>query len=318
MVKRLLREIKAQHKIITAIREQSAYSVQFYNCWNQPNEQMYWSQFFSSRHLLPEGKTAAFFSVFGDRIVIDKVHTDIKVFYSAENLKNDNYAMYADHGLGNKSIDLAMGFEVFDHPRYLRFPLWMDYLFPADSSKEDIRRICTQLRFPLIDVKDRFCCMVVSNGGDGLRKEMFEQLSSIAKIDSAGRYLHNDDSLFKSFGDNKRAYLQKYAFNICPENTSAYGYTTEKLFEAISMGCIPIYWGGGIADSQVINEDAIIRWDKGDKGQQAVNLCKELYSNSKYLNEFLSQPRLLPTAEEYVLDIFATIEHKLRTIINSK
>ena len=123
MIRRILHKVAEHREMKTAIREQSAYSVQFYNCWNQPNELMYWNQFIQAHGLLPAGKTVAFFSVFGSRSIIDKVQADVKIFYSAENLKRDNFAQYADHGLGNPSIDLAMGFEVFEHPRYLRFPL---------------------------------------------------------------------------------------------------------------------------------------------------------------------------------------------------
>lgn len=297
---------------------QSAYKVQFYNCWDQPNEQMYWNQFITSRNMLPEGGTTAVFSVFGDRGLIRKVAADVKIFYSAENLKHVNFAQYADHALGEHCIDLAMGFEVFEDPRYIRFPLWMDYMFPADSTEKEIRAICEKLRFPQMQLNRKFCCMVASNSADGLRDDMFNAISQIGHVDSAGRHLHNDDSLIKEFGDNKVAYLQSYLFNICPENTSAYGYTTEKLFEALSCGCIPIYWGADFADKAVINEDAIIRWNKNDQGRAALKQIKELYSNQKLLQEFLSQPRLLPTAEEYILDIYTTIESKLREIINSK
>lgn len=319
---KLVRKIESKLKLISEmqhqLRDQENNSVQFYNCWDQPNEQMYWNQFITSRHLLPEGKKVAIFSVFGDRAVIDKVHTDVKIFYSAENLKRINFAEYADHALGNKSIDLAIGFEVFEDPRYVRFPLWMDYVFPADSTADDIRRICKQLRHPNIEGKDKFCCIIASNSADGLRKEMFEQISKIEKVDSAGRYLHNDDSLLTDFDDNKRAYMQKYALNICPENTSAYGYTTEKVFEAISVGCIPIYWGADFADKAVINEDAIIRWDRKDGGGSALKQIQELHDNPKILNEFLEQPRLLPTAEEYIIDTYETIEKRMRELISSR
>ncbi len=297
------------------LQEQAGSRVQFYNCWNQPNEKMYWNQFITSRHLLPEGKKVAIFSVFGERSIIDKVHTDVKFFYSAENLKRINFAEYADHALGNESIDLAMGFEVFDDPRYMRFPLWMDYVFPAESTADDIRRICKQLRYPNVDGKDKFCCMIASNCADGLRKEMFEQISKIANVDSAGRYLHNDNSLQIEFGDNKTAYMQQYALNICPENTSAYGYTTEKVFEAISVGCIPIYWGAEFADKAVINDNAIIRWDRKDGGESALKQIEELHANPKMLKDFLAQPRLLPTAEEYIIDTYETIEKKMRELM---
>lgn len=79
------------------LQSQKSYPVQFYNCWEQPNEKMYWNQFITSRNLLPKGKTAAIFSVFGDRSLIRKVDAEVKIFYSAENLKSSNYAQYADH-----------------------------------------------------------------------------------------------------------------------------------------------------------------------------------------------------------------------------
>lgn len=322
IVRKIHRHIALYRHDMMQLYKQSAYRVQFYNCWEQSNEQMYWNQFITSRSILLKGKTIAIFSVFGNRTIIDKVHTDVKIFYSAENLKEDHYTKYADHALGEPSIDLAMGFEVFENLRYIRFPLWMDYMFPADSTEEKIRAKCEKLRFPLLHTRThtrrRFCCMVASNSADGLRDDMFNAISKIAHVDSAGKYLHNDDSLLTEFGDNKQAYLQSYLFNICPENTAAYGYTTEKIFEAISCGCIPIYWGADFADKAVINEDAVIRWNRKDNGAEALQKVAELWSNPKLLEEFMAQPRLLPTAEEYILDTFATIESRLRTIISNK
>ena len=300
------------------IRTQRKYQVQFYNCWDQPNEQMYWRQFIEAKNLLRDDKKITIFSVFGDRSLIRKVNADVKIFYSAENLKGSMYAQYADHALGERTIDLAMGFEVFEDPRYIRFPLWMDYMFPADSTEEQIRAKCAQLRFLKMQPNRKFCCMVASNSADGLRDDMYNAISKIGRVDSAGKYLHNDDSLVTEFGDNKQAYLRSYLFNISPENTAAYGYTTEKIFEAILCGCIPIYWGAELADKDVINEDAIIFWDRKNNGKEALKQIKELYENPKLLEEFLAQPRLKPTAEEYILDTFTTIENRIRSIINSK
>ena len=297
------------------LRTQASYPIQFYNCWDQPNDEMYWSQFIKSKNLLVDKKTIAFFSVFGDRELIHKVKATVKIFYSAENLKRPTFAQYADHALGERSIDFAMGLEVFEDARYIRFPLWMDYMFPADSTADAIRTKCQQLRFPEVHPNREFCCMVASNSADGLRDDMFNAVSPIAHVDSAGKYLHNDDSLVTKFADNKQEYLKNYYFNICPENTSAYGYTTEKLFEAILCGCIPIYWGAEFADKAVINEDAVIRWLREDNGESAIRQIKELYANQKLLEDFLYQPRLQPTAEEYILDTYATIESKLRTIL---
>lgn len=41
----------------------------------------------------------------------------------------------------------------------------------------------------------------------------------------------------------KRAVLARYRYAICFENTIFPGYLTEKLFDCLLAGCIPIYWG---------------------------------------------------------------------------
>lgn len=37
------------------IKKQKQYQIQFYNCWDQKNEDMYWGQFVQSRNLLVGG-----------------------------------------------------------------------------------------------------------------------------------------------------------------------------------------------------------------------------------------------------------------------
>ncbi len=305
---------------LNLIMSQRTEQVQFYNMWHGfERSDAYLERFLRARGLLKSDKTIAVFSCIGPRYMINMVNTDVKIFYTGENVKRYILNKYADHALRKPSIDLAMGFEVFEDPRYVRFPLWIDYMFPPESTADDIRAKCQQLRYPLsrnTHTERRFCCMVASNSADGLRDEMMSAISQIEHVDSAGLYLHNDDSLQKEYNDDKLAYLKSYTFNICPENTSAYGYTTEKLFEAFTSGCIPIYWGADFADKAVINEDAVIRWNRKDNGAEAIRKISELWSSPKLLDEFIVQPRLLPTAEEYIFDTFATLEGKLKSIIS--
>ena len=318
MLKKLYRKLLRMKAVQDQLKAQASLPIQFYNCWEQANEDMYWQQFINARHLLdshPE-KRVAIYSVFGPRSIIGKTQADVKIFYTAENLKRLNFAEYTDHCLSDSSIDLAMGFEVFEDPRYVRFPLWMDYMFSADSTEDDIRRICAKLRYPEIGARQKFCCMVASNSADGLRDEMFNKISQIARIDSSGRYLHNDDTLVTECRDNKVEYLKRYLFNICPENTAAYGYVTEKLFESISVGCIPIYWGAEIADKDIVNEDAVIFWDRQTGGEKALQKLSELYSNPKRLDEFVHQPRLTDDAETLIINKYKEIESKLKMLIN--
>lgn len=315
IVRAIYNRIGIVKNIKKQIQKQSAYNVQFYNCWEQKNDEMYWQQFLQSHNLLDNSnKRVAIFSVFGPRSIISKVNSDMKIFYSAENL--ERFPSYLGYCLDEPSIDLAMGFDYLINDRYIRFPLWMDYMFPAESTVDDIRRLCAQIRYPEIGDREKFCCMVASNSADGLRDEMLDTISNISKVDSAGKYRHNDNTLQTECGDDKCKYLRRYIFNICPENSSVKGYVSEKLFEAFREGCIPIYWGSeGYVEPDVVNKEAFIYWDRENCGNNAIKKIAELYNNQNLLNEFLRQPRLLPTAEEFILDTYSDIEKKLRQIM---
>jgi hypothetical protein len=57
--------------------------------------------------------------------------------------------------------------------------------------------------------------------------------------------------------EDKLKAMRDYRFAITFENHLAHGYVTEKLFEALAAGCIPIYWGAREALSD-FNPDAFI------------------------------------------------------------
>jgi hypothetical protein len=52
----------------------------------------------------------------------------------------------------------------------------------------------------------------------------------------------------------KRTLLSHYRFAICFENTVFPGYLTEKLFDCLLAGCIPIYWGDPTVAAQIPSE----------------------------------------------------------------
>lgn len=293
--------------------------VQFYNFWQQPLDEMYWNRWFKARPELLGNKPnlkVGMFSVFGDRNVINHTDCDVNIFYSAENLKCESYWRYSDAFLSEQKIDLSIGFEYFEHERYCRFPNWMDVFFVVQS---DIPRVCSQLRYPDISNKTRFATLVSSHDRNGLRTNIMDILEGIGQVSCPGKYRHNDDSLQNQFGDDKMAYLNQFQFNICPENSNAMGYVTEKVFQSIASGCVPIYWGScNRPELDVLNQDAIIFWNPNGDNSASLRLIEDLVRSPMMMQEFLSQPRLLPTAEEYISDAMSRIEHRIKTIIESK
>ncbi|MCK9156261.1 MAG: glycosyltransferase family 10 [Paludibacteraceae bacterium] len=306
------------------IRENKGRQIRFYNFWKQSYESMYWKRWFDAHPEILKNSpkvSVGMFSVFGDRLIIDKVACDVNIFYSAENLKNNSFNQYADFCLANQHIGLSMGFEYFDNERYVRFPNWMDVFF---LKKDDIKSVCKTLCYPNIKEKNRFAACVCSHdntiGFPLLRENIIQSFSSISKVSCPGKFRHNDDTLLKDFNDDKMEYLKRFYFNICPENSNAMGYVTEKLFHCISAGCIPIYWGSyNNPEPDVLNKDAIIFWSSDEqKNKASLKLISDLYESPKLMNDFLSQPRLLPTAEEYIYNQMDLIEKCVSSLMKRK
>lgn len=112
--------------------------------------------------------------------------------------------------------------------------------------------------------------------------------------------LHNTEILKEKYGDVKQAFLRDCIFNICPENTYAKGYITEKLLEAVLSGCIPVYWGGGDEEiTNIFNPKAILIYNPRKPGELAQRL-QSLINDPQTQEEFFSEELFLPYTAEYL------------------
>lgn len=274
----------------------------YYNWWVEGVCQKWLEDFISQRGLNPSRRKIALCSVFGEREVLNLVDADVRIFFSGENLHNPRHAQYAGYMLeGKRPFDLGIGFDYFDDERYIRFPLWMMYMFAPDSTEDDIRKKCELLRYPQIGQRDNFAALIARADWNGKRGELADTMSKYGEIKYPSAFRHNDETLKASFNDDKIAYLKQFKFNICPENTNAMGYVTEKIFESISAGCIPVYWGAySNPEPEVLNLDAII---------MDLDKC-----NLKDYDRISQLPRLKDGAEQYIINNFVKLEEKLKDL----
>jgi len=292
--------------------------IQYWNWWQDDIYSLWLRDFIVKRHLIGNSKkTIALCSVFGEKDVLDRVTADVRIFFSGENLHSPHLCEYAGYMLaGKKSFDLSMGFDYFENEHYLRFPLWLVYLFKPDWAEEDIRQQCNQLRFPQRNKRTKFASLIARADVNGVRTQMFDCISKLEKVDCPSVFKHNDDCLKTDFSDNKREYLKQFMFNICPENSNAYGYTTEKLFEAIISGCIPIYWGSyGQPENDILNQNTIIHWKMNGNNNDVIKELEYLYKNEHAYNDFISQPRLTVNAEEIIINYYKQLEYRIKNIL---
>ena len=312
--------LKHRHAIDALYQEQFTQNagkrIQRWNWWREDAHSGWFEDFILKRGLQEgSGKRIAFCSVFGEREVLDRVDADVRVFFSGENLHHPHRARYADYMLsGKRPFDLGLGFDVFENDRYLRFPLWLIYMFEPDSTREDIIQRCEQLCHPDVAGKDQFCALIARSDRNGIRKTMYDSISGLGRVDCPSALLHNDDRLVERYQDDKTAYLRQYLFNICPENSTSFGYTTEKVFESISAGCIPVYWGNDCLD--IVNPSIVLLWNRGGDNQALMDTIANLRADQALYNRFTSQDWLLPNAANFVIGKFEELEGKLKRLLH--
>jgi hypothetical protein len=205
-----------------------------------------------------------------------RLHDCTKIFYSDENLTPD----YRDY-------DYAMTCRLNDDPRHLRLPNYVVAFQP-----EEIMRKPGEAE-ALLKAKSKFCAFIVSNPSAGkgrLRTEFFHRLGRYKHIDSAGRHLNNMGGKTVGGGyPGKIAFLRDYKFNLCFENESAPGYTTEKLYNAMQAGCLPIYWGNPRIGDE-FNPKAFLNYLEFPDEESFVRKIEEIDRNDDLYLSYLREP----------------------------
>lgn len=297
------------------------YQLKLYN-WFPPfySQDLWLSKFVEGRGLLKEKPNlkAGVFTIAGPEFAIRKQRCDLKIFLARENLAYR--PQWHDFMLNEPCLDLSIGYDdIKNNNKYIRIPFWVMWTLDPLETYESIKRKVENWNSPENKsyIDRRFCSFLCSHGDKG-REMIMHGLSTIDKVDSAGRWMHNDDSLKTLYADNKTEWLKHYRFNLTPENSNGTGYVTEKLLDAISSGCIPIYWGSNNQpDPDVFNQDAIIFFEMNQENSNVIKLVTELNEDRGKYMDFASQRRLVIGAEDIIWGYYEVLEQKLRELISN-
>lgn len=193
-----------------------------------------------------------------------------RIFYNGENEKVNWHA-----------CDFAFSFDYDqdNNNRHYRLPNWVLYGDPGLLTRKDLNPQ------QILKGKVGFCNMVVSNPHSEKRIRFFHKLSEYKKVDSGGRVLNNVGGPIA----NKREFIRKYKFSIAFENSSAKGYTTEKLFEPMLENSIPIYWGNPEVHRD-FNTRSFINYHDFKNENEVIDRIIELDTNDALYLETLAQP----------------------------
>lgn len=206
---------------------------------------------------------------------VHRLHNCVKIWYAVESWLPDW-----------SECDYALSYHYLDDPRNLRLPLYVEYTDPRELVKQD---------WDFDDVmkqKTRFCAAVISNATakhGKQRVQFLDRLHQRKQVDSGGRYANNIGGPLPPGSQHKVAWLRNYRFNLCMENESLAGYTTEKIVEAMRARCVPVYWGNPrIAEE--FNPKSFLDLSNFDSDEALVERMLELEADPSAYEAMLREP----------------------------
>ena len=215
-----------------------------------------------------------FFSVFGFKHL--KYINAVRIQYIAENLRPNYW-----------ESDFSISFDYEDCGfKNIRLPLYIMYGGIA-------RLLEKKIYLSNADVKPKFCNLISSNPNAEFRNKFFNLLNSRKHVDSGGGHLNNIGYKVQ----DKLQFINDYRFTISFENSSFPGYTTEKIYESMIAGSIPIYWGNKRI-SEEFNTKSFINIHDYKNLNDVVQHIMELENDADMYNKLYSQPWIIPQIQK--------------------
>jgi hypothetical protein len=207
--------------------------------------------------------------------------------------------------------DYAFTHEYLDHPRHYRLPLYGTYHDARDPMDPYSPQRLIEPKPPveaLLAQKTKFCCALISNARAPERLRFMEKLSKYKKVDSGGKVANNIGHVVPHTVNGKNGkleFIKDYKFVLAFENQSHPGYTTEKIYEPMTVHSIPLYWGDpcvgrdfNIRSFVNCSDD---RWDAAIERIIAIDssedeyraMLREPYFNGNVVNEFIKEDNVI-------------------------
>ena len=186
--------------------------------------------------------------------------------------------LYPDFSLS----DYTMAYLRLTHPRYLRMPDWAIIYRPEHFLKTPgySNRIMSEDR--------EFCAFVASNGNlrrTRRRMDFFRKLNARRRVNSGGRVMNNVGGPVA----DHYSFARRHRFYMAFENAAYPGYTTEKIADGMTNGCIPIYWGDPLVGND-FNPQSFIDVSRFADDESAIDHILAVADQPDLYRHYLEQP----------------------------
>lgn len=148
--------------------------------------------------------------------------------------------------------------------------------------------------------KNRVCMLVSSGVNQSGREEYLAELMKYTPVDSYGRLYHNKDMDGEDRGwESKIELYSQYKFVIAFENSILEDYVTEKLYDPLISGSVPVYLGAPNVVEYLPGDDCVLRADRFGSPQELAKYIERCYADDE---EYLKYHRWrnLPWREDFV------------------
>lgn len=247
-------------------------------------------------------------SCFGNINNVDKVKSKIKIFFYGENL--NRFPPYNNINLLKSKFDMIIGFiKTNKEHKLYRLPLWMMF-YPYYNYKEEdnILKYIENEYNKNRKLKKEGCSLVSHHDRWGQRTKIYNEMIKYTKIYCPSTFKNNMPRIGEKWED-KINFIKQTIYNICPENSEYYEYYTEKIFNALEAGCIPIYWAIDRPEKDIIEEKCYcfvdIKKDISEKINHVINNREEYYL------ERIFKPEAGKVVSRYYYDIIEGIKERL-------
>ena len=159
------------------------------------------------------------------------------------------------------SLESAVHYPAMNDPAFMQlFDVEMSYRQSADiwtpyipsDFVENLEAINTKPR------SHNYCAFISSKFDKSGRRKYIEELMQHLNIHSYGRYLRNRRLIFDRGTSSKYRVLRKYNFTLAFENAIEDDYVTEKFFQPLICGSVPIYLGAPNINEYAPGENCFI------------------------------------------------------------
>jgi len=205
----------------------------------------------------------------------------------------------------------AIGYNKFDHPRYLRqpscaFDVWT--LFDESRLTDNPLSWLTEKRnFNLIKNRNTRFCSITQASNNEFRGLIFDKLNEYKEVTSSGPWRQNIDpseelnkyqwmnSVYIGRNDGltyreKLNFFNKFKFNISIHYTNTDYILQEKIFHSYFSGAIPIFFGNRFILEEGFNPNSFINLHDYSNLDDFLELVKEIDNNEELWKKYIEEP----------------------------